>query len=451
MHTVRPTGSPDDTQHAAGGGTSAARPAGLVSTAELDSSTPRPGEEQSLAPTPAYRSQLEVTPLASPSERIVSLDVARGIMLVASVVINAWYLVPAWFDHAPWFGAHPVDWVFPTFVALSGCGLAFAYKRRVVIGPTLRRFAVLLLFGLTYNILLQSLEEGAADLETLRLPGVLQLYAVLVCLTALLHLVLRGALWWLAATLTLAVGLTTYLAGYAQGCPGDSLTRACNPSRVWDVAVFGAQHIYHHGTFGHDPEGVVTLIGAMASVGAGATMGHFLVRSRRRPSLPAPARTSRLVAVLTASRWRTAATLMVLAVVWWGASVWAADRVPVMKRLWTPPFALSVAAAVCLALALLHLLVDGPDTGSVLSRIRTVVTWPLVALGRNSLLVYFGSHAVIETLKIKKTPAGQPWIEVVAERFQALGSPQLGLIIVWLAAWLVLAGILHAFRIYLRP
>ncbi len=67
--------------------------------------------------------------------RILSLDWARGWMLIASVSVNAWVLMPGWFDHAPWFGVHPVDLIFPIFVTLSGVGLAFANGNQVRPNP----------------------------------------------------------------------------------------------------------------------------------------------------------------------------------------------------------------------------------------------------------------------------------------------------------------------------
>ena len=111
----------------------------------------------------------------SASRRIASLDWARGIMLVASVLSNSLIAPPKWFDHARWSGIHPIDIIFPMFVTLSGCGLAFAMHRRVKPGPLARRFAVLMLVGLAYNAVM----AWSLDVATWRVTGVLQLYAVL--------------------------------------------------------------------------------------------------------------------------------------------------------------------------------------------------------------------------------------------------------------------------------
>jgi heparan-alpha-glucosaminide N-acetyltransferase len=83
-----------------------------------------------------------IGPTPKASTRFVSLDIVKGLMLIASVGVNAWLNVPAWFDHAGWIGVHPMDWIFPTFVTLSGCGLAFANARRVRPWPAARRVVI---------------------------------------------------------------------------------------------------------------------------------------------------------------------------------------------------------------------------------------------------------------------------------------------------------------------
>ncbi len=367
--------------------------------------------------------------------RIVSLDVARGIMLVVSVAVNAWYTMPEWFGHAAWAGVHPVDLVFPVFVTLSGCGLGLAYHRRVPLWPTLRRFAVLLTAGLVYNGYLQFLQEGRLDLATLRWTGVLQLYAVLVVIAALVHLLLRWWWAWVALTCAIAVFGVRLLAVAAADCPGGVLTRTCNPSGPLDSAVFGPAHIYLSGRAGHDPEGLITLIGALVSIAAGASVGHLLLSVRSREWQP----------------WRRAmlalAGGLAMSLLWWRLATWAPASVPAMKRLWSPPFALSVAAGVTSALVLLHLVFDLRPLGPA----RRALSWPLVALGRNSLLVYFGSHAVMETLLLRRVDVQTTWADVVADRVAIWWSPQVSLIVAAVALWLVIAAILHRYRIYLRP
>jgi hypothetical protein len=81
--------------------------------------------------------------------------------------------------------------------------------------------------------------------------------------------------------------------------------------------------------------------------------------------------------------------------------------------------------------------------------VRGPLTWPLVALGRNSLLVYFGSHLLLHVLE---TSGGEvTWADTVVERVDVLGNAELSYMLFMLLLWVVLTGVLHRFRIYLRP
>lgn len=146
-------------------------------------------------------------------DRIASLDWVRGWMLVASVAANSLITVPLWFDHAWWEGVHLLDWIFPIFVTLTGCGLAFAMHRRVKPWPLVRRVVVLVAVGLLYN----AITLNSWQLETWVVTGVLQLYAMVVLVLGLLHLVTRSWIGWLVITVLLAAGYTVVFAVWRWG------------------------------------------------------------------------------------------------------------------------------------------------------------------------------------------------------------------------------------------
>lgn len=358
--------------------------------------------------------QTATRPAAGVAPRLRSLDVVRGLMLVVSVAVNSLVVTPAWFEHTEWEGVHGLDLVFPVFVTLTGCGLGFAMHRRTRVAGLARRVLVLVAVGLLYN----GLTAGEHDLATWRLPGVLQLYAGVVALVVLGHVVTRTARGWFVITVALAVAGTTVLAWYAGTCPGGVLTRECNPSGVVDVAVFGASHVYGQGSAGHDPEGLLSILGATLSASAGACVGHLLLATRARGLRPRAA-----VSPVVAAALAFAALAVLTSLV---------PGVEAMKRLWTPPFGLAVPAGVALVLLLTHLLLDSGRT----PRLVTGLVWPLEALGRNSLLVYFGSHVLMAVLFRRGVLEGQDqW------------TLSIGLVL----AWTALAAVLHRFRVYLRP
>jgi len=117
-----------------------------------------------------------------------------------------------------------------------------------------------------------------------------------------------------------------------------------------------------------------------------------------------------------------------------------------MKRLWTPPFALRIAAVTTIALLIGHLIADRRRVGPVVG----AAIWPLVALGRNSLLVYFGSHVVMSVLE-RPTASGTTIAEELARNLAIAGDAQLGFTVAALAFWIALACLMRRAGVFLRP
>ncbi|GAA1926507.1 hypothetical protein GCM10009775_18380 [Microbacterium aoyamense] len=390
--------------------------------------------------SPASGTEPEAPP-AKPSRhntfRIASLDWARGWMLIASVSVNSLLLTPSWFGHAPWEGVNPIDVIFPVFVTLSGCGLAFAMARTVKVGPLLRRVAVLFALGLVYNAIV----EWSLDVFTWRVTGVLQLYAVLVALIGLLHLVTKTWRGWAIITVLLAFVHTTILTVFATRCTAGILTKECNPSGALDSLVFGA-HMYAGGIAGHDPEGIVAILGAMISASAGATLGHLMLATRRRSLATGRGPEVAIVPMLAAC----VSFVALAALTFLTLPILLGVELPIMKRLWTAPFALGIAAITGVVLLIGHLLLDRAHPWRPIE----VASYPLLALGRNSLLVYFGSH-ILTSLLHHPGPSGVPLSHSIAEAIPFPGPPQLVWTILLLVFWTGLAMILHRHRIYVRP
>lgn len=356
--------------------------------------------------------------------RLLSLDTCRGLLLLVNVAaISLLAPQPDQLRHAAWIGVSAIDTIFPVFVTLSGFGLALAYRKRVTWRRTLRRSAVLLVCGLGYNAVM----AGSLDLATWRLTGVLQVYAVLVLVVGLLHLFVRGPRGWIGVTVVVAVAQTAVLMSWQESCPGGRLTPECNPSAAVDPAVFGRAHIYAAGALGHDPEGLVAMMGALLTLCVGVTAAHLMFASRKPAHTP-----------LRLAGWAAAAFV---------AGAAATEVLPAMKRLWTTPFALMVGAGAVLALAVASLVLDQP-AGARVSAARERLVTPLVAMGRNSLLIYFGSHLMLHVLL---TPRGDSsWADDLARSLEGTGYPRAGFIVAMVALWVLVAAVLHRRRIYIR-
>ena len=111
---------------------------------------------------------------------IHSLDTFRGITIALMIFVNDgtggyWFL-----EHATWNGLQVADLVFPWFLWIMGVCIPMSIKsfekRKVPFGVAfvgiLRRSIVLFLLGFFANTL------GWIDLDKLRIPGVLQRFAI---------------------------------------------------------------------------------------------------------------------------------------------------------------------------------------------------------------------------------------------------------------------------------
>ncbi len=380
-------------------------------------SRPKPPQPQMAEPQYTIRSRRR--------PRIISLDVARGVMLVVSVLSASLVTspLPSAFTHSPWYGAHFLDLVFPVFVTMSGVGFAFAYATRVRGVIVLRRSLVLILLGLGYT----AVTTHTYNLADLRFTGVLQLYGVLAFAQGLLHWKIKTWRGWFRWTTLLVAALTALHAAWPPiVCGMDGLTQTCNPSLYLDVNVFGLHHIYKHGLAGHDPEGLISTLGALLSMSAGTTLGHLLLQARQTGKRPVQA-----VSFL----------LMYCATLGAGLSLF----VEPFKRLWTPSFAL-LACVPALALVILFwMLLDKP--GDDYPPYPPLALQPLQSLGKNSLFVYFGSHLFIAMVMYGSTPEHPAWPVIAAER---IGFAPWGFAIICVFAWTLLAILLDRYKIYIR-
>lgn len=357
--------------------------------------------------------------------RVASLDVVRGLMLIASVGVNSIVHPTGQSEHHPWDGVHLIDLIFPVFVTLTGAGIAFANVRGISNPPRLvRRVVVLTAAGFAYG----GLTSASWDPATTRVFGILQLYAVVILLVCLAHIWVRTTAGWIALVLVLAGALTVLHTGFMVHC-GGTVTPECNPSLSIDLQEAWLAHTYHQGALGHDPEGLVSMAGATLQACVGALFGHVILNARSAPDR-----------VQVVRRLGTAVALGLLVVAGLSLALpvlLGAEPLPVMKRLWTPPFAVLTGVGTGVALLVAFLLLDHGDSEQRARRLRPLE--PLLALGRNSLLVYFGSHVLNALFR------QWGWLP------RLTGTPLEHLFpFVAVVAWTALAVVLNRHRLYLR-
>jgi len=302
-------------------------------------------------------------------ERVVALDLFRGLMVAVMVIVNfegsGQHVLPG-LAHAPWNGLTFADIVFPGFLVAMGAAMALGTRERRW-GRVVRRSAALFGLGFGLNIF------PNFDLAHVHTMGVLQRIAVCYLLASV---VLRGLSSVRARVTFCVLALIAYWAVLAAGWPLH-LGIAATPHDggvvgAVDRAVLGARHVYAHGPV--DPEGVLSTLPALVSVLIGALVAPWLSRAPTR-------RTARLLIT-------RGIALTALGGAW-------AVILPVNKRLWTSSYTVVTGGIALVVLGLFVALVARrPFPGPSRFRARRLVA----TVGGNALLMFLAAEEVADTL-----------------------------------------------------
>src|SRR5438270_11678920 len=167
----------------------------------------------SVSSHPGVAAAAEERPRVPPkSERLVSLDVFRGITIAAMILVNnpGSERVAYWpLKHAEWNGWTPTDLIFPFFLFIVGVSMVFSFgarakrgaSRRDLAAHIVRRGVVLFAIGMLLNGF-----PNHYQLATIRIPGVLQRIAICYLFAGLI------ALW--SGTRSRIVAIAACLVGY---------------------------------------------------------------------------------------------------------------------------------------------------------------------------------------------------------------------------------------------
>lgn len=128
-----------------------------------------------------------------PSNRLISLDVLRGLTIAGMIVVNdpgSWKYVYPPLLHADWHGITPTDFVFPFFLFIVGVSIVLAYSKRKAAGAPkgamvqkiFKRSTII--FGLGVFLWL----FPNFNFSGIRIPGVLQRIALVFMACSLIFL-----------------------------------------------------------------------------------------------------------------------------------------------------------------------------------------------------------------------------------------------------------------------
>jgi predicted acyltransferase len=315
-----------------------------------------------------------------PVQRLLSLDVVRGITIAFMIMVNNNGGPGAWaqMHHAEWNGLTATDLVFPTFLFVIGVSIVFAFEARLARGATraqlarhtVQRAGILFLLGVFGN------GFPFFKLDHLRIYGVLQRLAVSYLVVGLFYL-------WDKRVWTKVAMLAAVLVGYwilvrwvpvpGAGMPGRDIALLDKDLNIvnWLDQHLMPGHLYEDWTTHNlrDPEGLLSDIPALGTALLGLLTGLWL-RGRK--------------AVEAKALGLAAATAVCLGSGYlWG--VWF----PLNKKMWTSSYVLVAAGWSLAVLTLAYWAVEQRGWGK--GRGKGWV-WPWLVFGSNAIVVYMFSE-----------------------------------------------------------
>jgi len=349
--------------------------------------------------------------------RLASVDALRGLTVAAMLLVNNagdWGHVYAPLQHAPWHGCTPTDLVFPFFLFIVGVSLALSLGPRIDAGsdPAALRRTVLVraLRIVVLGLLLHAVAHWTMNTPAFRPFGVLQRIGICFAVAGLFAVHAKPRTQWLV----FAGILLGYWALLTWGGP---LTKEGNLASRVDTALLGrfAYEFDPKTGLGHEPEGLLSTLPAIATMLFGLRAGDWL---RRR-------QLSRL--------WQ--AGLVALVVGWLWSAVF-----PFNKQLWTSSYVLWTGGFALIALLVAHLAIDehgAPPVGR--------------SFGVNAIAAYAGSWLMVCLLEAFHL-GGPIYRNGFAWMTPNTGPhvPSLAFAMAFVAVWWVIVAVLDRKKIHFK-
>ena len=376
---------------------------------------------------------MENTLARSATERLVSLDVFRGLTIAGMVLVNnpgSWSHIYWPLGHASWHGWTPTDLIFPFFLFIVGVSITLALGPRLgkadvsrnvywkIIKRALIIFALgLFLAGFPYF-----------HLSTIRVMGVLQRIALCYLCVALIflktnlrkQLIITAALlvgYWLVMTFVPAPGFQ----------PGD-YSREGSIASFIDRKVLGS-HIWSQGKI-YDPEGLLSTLPAIATTLLGVISGELLRSQRKQYEKVSLLFIAGLGCIIVGWLWNL--------------------FFPINKSLWTSSYVLFTGGLAMQFLALCYWLID----------MKGYRRWakPFVVFGVNAITLFVGSGLMARLMGLIKVPradgtkiALKTWIyEWLLLSWAPPYPASLSFAIAFILLWLGLMWILYKRKIFIK-
>lgn len=344
------------------------------------------------------------TPEATTSNRLLSLDIARGITIAFMIMVNnngADAYAP--FRHSAWNGWTPTDLVFPSFLFVVGTSIVLSFGKRFergvsklrIAGSIVRRAGILFALGLVVN------GFPHFPLATLRIYGVLQRIALCYAVAGLFYLWRRDAWSKVAAIVVLLVGyfvLMRYVPVPGFGVPTHDIP-LLDPDRnlvAWLDRKLLPGRLYE-GV--RDPEGLISTLPAIATTLLGTLAGMWLRTGRARKQIGAGLLGAGVVCIALGELWN--------------------PIFPINKKLWTSSYVLFAGGCTLLLLGLLYWLMD-------IKQWRKGLTQPWIVFGTNAIFAYMLSELLASTFWSVHAGNTTLWHWIYYHSFSYINPPGIG-------------------------
>lgn len=337
------------------------------------------------------------TPLKTNSQRILALDILRGITIAGMILVNnpgSWNYVYAPLRHAEWNGLTPTDLVFPFFMFIMGISTYISLRKfgfradAATIRKIVRRTIVIFLIGLAIGWFSrfcyywgsapeelgfgEKLWNAVWTFDRIRILGVMQRLALCYCAASLIALTVKHRhIPWLIVTLLVGYALLLF-------CGNGFAYDESNVLSVVDRALLTPAHMYKDN--GIDPEGLLSTLPSIAHVLLGFCVGKMLFAGTGKQEGKAGTATSAGTGTAVSRKEEQILRLFLVGTVLTFAGFLLSYGCPLNKKVWSPTFVLTTCGLASSLLALLTWIID----------IKGYRRWSLFfeAFGVNPLFMY---------------------------------------------------------------
>lgn len=307
------------------------------------------------------------------SDRLISLDVFRGLTIAAMILVNfpgSWDAMYRPLEHADWVGLTPTDFIFPFFIFIVGISITLSFSKQLQKGTTrkqvlkksLWRAAKIFGVGLALRLL------PTLDFSRFEIPGVLQRISLVFLACAFLFLYTE---WRTQLFVGIGILIAFWLAMILIPVPGFGagvLEPGKNLANWLDSAVFPSYLINKKG---YDSEGILSTFPAVVTGISGLLAGKMLMQPDRK---------------------KLVRQLILIGILMLAAGYLWSLNFPIIKKIWTSSFMLVTSGWAFLVFAVIYWLIEikGIKTG----------TKPWLIFGSNAIAIYVLAD-VFETLFLK--------------------------------------------------